>query len=570
LHRRRDCCIFITTYLTIPPTGGVSIMTRYCTTFLLLLLTTSFVNAQPGAKLLPADRPIAQAIDHYIDAKLKEDAVTSAPRAEDAGILRRLTLDLNGRVPTIQETEEYLKSSDPDKTAKLVDRLLASPAFARHNAQTFFAFMQYADGQRRKGDKGNPLYEYLLTSFNENRGWDRIFREMMLPDQQDPKMQGANDFLKQRVKDINRLTIDASNTFFGVNVSCAQCHDHPHVTQWTQDQFYGMKSFFARTVDSGGFLGERDFGVVKYTPNKGAEKVSPILFLTGKKIDAPGMKEPTGEEKKQEQKRLDQGKKAKGPPAPPNFSLRGKLVETALATENRAFFARNIANRLWHRLLGRGLVMPLDQLHSENPASHPELLDWLARDLAEHGYDMKRTIRGIALSNAYARSSRWEGEKLPDERLFAVANVRPLAPMQLATSLKLVTSDPLALPTERKKIEERIDAVEKSASGLANLFAQPTDNFQVGVAEAMLFANNEALQKSLLVGTGTLADRMNQEPDLAKRADLAIRTVFSRAARQEEQQAIVGYLQRRQDRSAEACQQVVWALLTSAEFRFNH
>jgi hypothetical protein len=389
----------------------------------------------------------------------------------------------------------------------------------------------------------------------------------MLPDQKDAKMQGASDFLKQRVKDLNRLTIDASSTFFGVNVSCAQCHDHPHVHQWTQDQFYGMKSFFARTVDSGGFIGERDFGVVKYTPNKGSEKVSPILFLTGAKIDAPGMKDPTGEEKKKEQKRLDQGKKAKAPPAPPEFSLRAKLVETALAPESREFFARNIANRMVHRFYGRGLVMPLDQVHSENPASHPELLQWLARDLAEHGYDLKRLARGLVLTNAYARSSRWEGDKLPDDRLFAVASVRPLAPMQLATSLKVATADPTTLT---KDAEKRIEAIEKSASGLANLFPQPNDNFQVGVAEAMLFANNEALQKSLLDGANTLTERMKVEPDLTKRAELAIRTVLSRPARPDEMQAIVGYMQRRLNRPADACQQVVWALLTSAEFRFNH
>jgi len=100
-------------------------------------------------------------------------------------------------------------------------------------------------------------------------------------------------------------------------INCAKCHDHPLVSDWKQEHYYGLKSFFARTVDSGGFLGERDFGVVKYIPNKGVEKVSPILFLNGKKIDAPGMKDPTGEQKKKEQMRLDQGKKAKAPPAPP-------------------------------------------------------------------------------------------------------------------------------------------------------------------------------------------------------------------------------------------------------------
>ncbi len=545
-------------------------MLRSITACSLLFLGSSFAFGQPSVPLLPADRSIEQAVDHYIDAKLKEDKVTAAPRADDAAILRRLTLDLNGRVPTATEVQDYLASSDPDKKAKLVDRLLASPAFARHGAQTFYAFMQYSEGRPRKGDKGNPLYDYLLASLSENRSWDRIFREMMLPNEADPKMKGASDFLRARVKDLNKLAIDTSSTFFGVNVSCAQCHNHPHVQQWTQDQFYGMKSFFVRTVDSGGFLGERDFGVVKYIPNKGTEKVSPILFLTGKKIDAPGMKDPSGEERKKEQMRLDQGKKAKAPPAPPQYSLRAKLVETALAPENREFFARNIANRLVHRFMGRGLVMPLDQVHSENPASHPELLDWLARDLAEHGYDLKRVVRGLVLTNTYARGSRWEGEKAPDERLFAVAQVRALAPMQMAASLKLTTADPQSLPADRKKLEERIDQIERSASGLANLFPQPTDNFQVGVAEAMLFTNNEALQKSLLEGGGTLTERMKQEPDLTKRVDLAVRTVLSRPGRPEEVQAMVGYLQRRQDRPDAANQQIVWVLLTSAEFRFNH
>jgi hypothetical protein len=529
-----------------------------------LLLGSTAVLAQD--KLLPADTTIDQAVDHYLGAKLTAAKITPAPPADDAALLRRLTLDLNGRVPTLAEVDDYLKSNDPDKKTKLVDRLLASPAFSRHGAQTFYAFMQYTDGRPRKGG-GKGLYDYLLVSFRENRGWDRMFKDIMLPDETAANDAGAAEFIKTRVKDVNRLTIDASSVFFGVNVSCAQCHDHPHVQQWTQDQFYGMKAFFARTVEAGGFLGERDFGVVKYIPNKGKEKVSPVLFLTGQQIDDPGMKEPTGEQKRNEQKRLELGKKAKAPPAPPNFSLRAKLVEVALAPESRDFFARNIANRMVHRFLGRGLVMPLDQVHSENKASHPELLEWLARDTAAHGYDLKRLARGLVLSKAYARSSRWEGDNVPSERLFAVATVRALAPMQLATSLKVATADPQSLATD---VEKRIEAVEKSAAGLANLFVQPTDRFQVGAAEAMLFANNEALQKSLLEGPGTLAATLAKEPDLTKRAELAVRTVLGRPARAEEVELLVSYMQDRQDRPEAASQQVVWALLTSAEFRFNH
>ena len=341
---------------------------------------------------MPANRPIELAIDHYIDAKLKENNVKPARPADDAAILRRLTLDLNGRVPTLGEMREYLADSTPGKKAKLVDRLMASPAFARHNAQTFYAFMQYADGQRHKGDKGNPLYDYLFASFNDNRGWDRMFREMMLPDEKNPKMGGADDFLKMRVKDLNKLAIDTSSIFFGVNVSCAQCHDHPHVQAWTQDQFYGMKSFFVRTIDAGGFIGERDFGVVKYTPNKGKEKISPIVFLAGKNLEVPGMKEPSGEERKKEQtapRRRQESEDAAG------------AADVQLASQARGdgTGAAGILRPQYRQSHGASLFRPRpgDAARSgaqRESCSHPELLDWLARDLAEHGYDLRRlTVR---------------------------------------------------------------------------------------------------------------------------------------------------------------------------------
>jgi hypothetical protein len=236
----------------------------------------------------------------------------------------------------------------------------------------------------------------------------------------------------------------------------------------------------------------------------------------------------------------------------------------ALDREDRGYFARSIVNRLWYRHMGLGLVMPLDQMHIENPPTHPELLDWLATDLAEHGYDLRRLIRGIVLSNTYARSSRQPEKDAPDEKLFAVARVRPLTPTQMAASLKVASTDPATL-----KDTERIDAIARS-SGLESFFPALTDNFQVGVAEAMLFANNDKLSKELLAGSNSLADRLAKEPTTEKRAELAVRTVLARPATAEEIEAIGSYLDRRADRSADANRQVVWALLATSEFRFNH
>src|SRR5262249_51821163 len=152
----------------------------------------------------------------------------------------RLTLDLNGRVPTAGEVQAYLADTAPDKRARLVDRLLASPAFVRHQAVEFETLLMASDGDggKRGRSGGTAMRDYLQAAFAENRPWDQVFRDVMMPDDADPKKKGAGEFLRTRVKDLDRLTADVSSVFFGVNISCAQCHDHPKVDDWKQDHFY--------------------------------------------------------------------------------------------------------------------------------------------------------------------------------------------------------------------------------------------------------------------------------------------------------------------------------------------
>ena len=116
------------------------------------------------------------------------------------------------------------------------------------------------------------LRDYLTDAVRTNKPWDQLFREVLLPDETDPKLKGAAEFIRARVADADKLANDVSVAFFGVNVSCAQCHNHPLVADWTQDHFYGMKAFLARTFDNGGFLGERGYGTIKYKPTKGPER----------------------------------------------------------------------------------------------------------------------------------------------------------------------------------------------------------------------------------------------------------------------------------------------------------
>jgi Protein of unknown function (DUF1549)/Protein of unknown function (DUF1553) len=538
------------------------------------LLAFALLPSLRAAELLPATKPVEETIDHYIDAKLSTEGITPAAQADDATLIRRLTLDLTGRIPTPVETREFVESNDPAKRAKLVDRLMASPGFVRQQATEF-------DVMLMQGTNGS-IRPYLQTAFAENRKWDAIFRDLLLPSEKEPMAARGNkpattgkpvDFLRMRLADMDKLTTEVSVVFFGVNVSCARCHDHPLVPDWKQDHFFGMKSFFARTYDMAGFVAEREVGLVKFQTTKGQSKQAQMMFLTGKVVEAPGMKEPSKDEEKKEKEAIEKAKKEKSAPPTPKFSARQQLVETALRADSRDFFARSIVNRLWARLYGIGLVTPVDQMHSENPASHPELLQWLARDTAEHGYDLRRLIRGLVMSNAYSRSSRWDASGEPPlPKTFAVARVRPLTSYQFAFALRMATLAPAQFEKLKpEELEKKIDGIEGGARGMQSLFEWPGDEFQVGVSEALLFSNSDRIQKDLLADS---QDRLLAKLKLLKepkeQVQMAVRSVFCREASADEVKTLEAFLAKRADRPAEALRQMVWALLCSSEFRFNY
>lgn len=526
-----------------------------------------------GADLLPADRPIPQVIDLSIRAAIQRDGIIPADQADDATLIRRLTLDLVGRIPTVAEADAYVASHDPEKRAKLVDRLLTAPGFARFQALQFDAMLNAAADGRR-----GSVREYLQGALKDGKTWDAIFRDLMLPPTDVPtekrdRRGNPAEFLKARMADADRLTNDISVAFFGVNVSCAQCHDHPHVDDWTQDRFYGMKSFLARTYDAGGQLAERGAGLVKFKPTRGPERPAKLMFLTGVTIESDTLREPTQAEQKAEREATEKAKTSKTPPPAPAFSARAKLVELALKPGQSGFFARSIVNRLWHRFFGTGLVTPLDQMHSENPATHPELLDWLARDTSAHGYDLRRLIRGIVMSEAYSRSSRYPLEDHPPAAYFAVARLKPLSPMQLATSLKIAATDPARFESLKSAddLDNMVEGIEGAARGLAQQLNEPTDDLQIGVAEALLFSNGDRVMKEYLTdGNGSVLGRAKAMKNPTEVVTLLVKAAYTRPPTATETTTLTEYIGRRTDRPAEAYRQVLWALVTSPEFRFSY
>ncbi len=534
---------------------------RMAVVLALLPLVLAGVSASRAVGVEPpaADAAVERVIDHYLDAGLVERQTPPATQTADETLVRRLALDLIGRIPAAVEVRDYLADESPEKRAALVDRWLGSPEYVEHQATMFNAMI--ADGE---GD----LKTYLQAALAENRSWDQVFREIVLADRSGDAGRDAQDFLRRRVRDIDVLANDVSVAFFGVNITCAKCHDHPLVDDWKQDHFYGMKSFFSRTFETGGFVGEREYGQIKFTNTTGTEREAKLMFLTGVVIDEPQRDEPSKDERKREDERLKELAKKKEPPPPPEFSRRAQLVETALAEGQRAMFARAIVNRLWYQYFGQGLVMPLDQMHSANPSPHPELLDALADDLISHGYDLRRLVRGIVMSQAYSRDSRWEGDQRPDAEAFAVAQPKPLTPTQMARSMSLATADTesLASVDDADERAKRIASLAKTQN--ADLFEQPGVDFQISANEALLLSNSERIEKNYL--SGGLVKQLAKIEDARELVTRAVWSVLSRAPSEEEIELLEGYVSTREDRREQACGQLVWALLASSEFRFNH
>ena len=279
---------------------------------LLSLLSIVFAIAVSAwaAELPPPDRPIEQVIDEQVDAKLVEEKVAPAVPADDANFIRRVTLDLAGRIPSASEVRDYVQSTDPAKKTQLVDRLMASPDFAYHQRNEFDLMLMAGKGSGEWRD-------WLLKALQESRPWPQVFRELMLAREDDANQKPALSFLKSRASNLDDLTNDTSKVFFGVSINCAKCHDHPLVLDWTQDHYFGMASFFNRTyLTKKNFLAERDDGSLKFRTTAGEEKQANLMFLTGAVVAEPAAELSEEQKKAIEEKQKADNEKETPPDAP--------------------------------------------------------------------------------------------------------------------------------------------------------------------------------------------------------------------------------------------------------------
>lgn len=529
-----------------------------------LVSATAAVAAEP--------EPLHQRIDQLV-AATPDYATHAAPRATDAEFLRRICLDLAGTIPTAAEARAFLADNEPAKRARLIDKLLGGGEFARHMAYTFDALWmdRRPDGKVPRQD----WHEFLRTAFEQNKPYDQLVREILSADGADPQKRAPAKFLLDRNMDAFQVTRDVSRLFLGRNIQCAQCHDHPNVEAYLQQDFYGVYAFFSRSS-----LFPNDRANNAAVAEKADGEVTFVNVFDTSKTTRPAAPQLPGGAPLTEPK-LDKGKEYTVAPAKdtrpvPAFSRRAQFAVVLTAADNLAF-RRTAANRLWALLMGRGLVHPLDMDHDGNLPSHPELLDLLAEELAAHKYDVKGLLREIALSQTYQRASAVpEGGNAPEPEKYLAAPLKPLAPHQLALAVlqasgktdveRRALKSAVAEPALHARLAPQVTTFERAFTGKPG---QPEADFQATLDQALFLKHGAAVRGLLVREPGNLLDRLTAAADARALADELFLSVLTRLPTDEERADVAAVLQGPGDRSA-LLGEVAWALIASAEFRFNH
>ncbi len=367
----------------------------------LLVELALLLSAAPAAD--GPHEPLHLRIDRLIESARVGPTVALAG---DAEFLRRVSLDLAGMPPSVEEVKAFLADRTADKRVRAVDRLLASPHFARHWATTLdVMLMERRPNQNVAADEWQ---NYLLAAARENRPLNQIMGELLRADGTDAKNRGPARFYLDREMEPNLITRDVGRIFFGRDLQCAHCHDHPIVEDYRQSDYYGLLAFFAPGYDPVTKEGEKK---TAYPEKAGTDLAFDSVFvkgdhhLTGPRVPGgPELAEPVfppGEEYRV--------KPAGNVLAVPRHSRRAMLASLATGGGNRAF-NENVANRLWAMMMGRGLVHPIDLGHPANPPSHPELLRLLGEEIAALKFDVKAFLRELALTDAYQRTIDLPGD----------------------------------------------------------------------------------------------------------------------------------------------------------------
>lgn len=521
-----------------------------CTALVALLMLPAMAGSAPGGE--PGQTAPAADLSTAIDAIVEREAVGPvAGPCGDSDFIRRVHLDLVGTIPPPERVRGFLADPATDKRGRLVDELLASPAFARQMALVFDALLLE---RKPAGSEAAAWRESLAAAVAADRPLDELVAEVIGSDGADAATRPAVAFNLAREVDPLRLTRSIGRVFLGRDLECCQCHDHPDNADLRQADYHGLRAFLQRSTlfkppqDKPALVGETAAGEVDYTSVFTKESVKGVrpripagLTLLDEPLPEPGDAYVTAP-----------AKDVRGVPV---HSRRRALARMLVES---AEFPRVLANRLWAVLFGRGLVHPLDGHDPDNPPVHPDLLDLLAGHLRDGGFRIRGLLRGIALSRTYGRAIEAPPltaavraelsslvERLVGERAAGEAALAPLAARRDAAAARwqaLLDADTAALATVMPLVEPRDKArLAADTAGAATRAAADDVTKKTAQGEALGQAAAQAAAAAALLpddkvlagATAIIAARAAEFTPVieAAKAALAARTKEEEAAR---------------------------------------
>jgi hypothetical protein len=491
-------------------------------------------------------------IDKLAAEKWKKLGLTPSPVCDDATFLRRVTIDLCGRVPTSEEARAFLADASGDKRTKAIDRLLDSPDYP-----AFFA-MRWGSILRNSNLAGSDkaayaFHNWIKDNIARNRPYDEFVRGIIAAAGEWQDAPAINWYWQSRDDQLHQVTADTAQVFLGTRLQCARCHHHPY-EKWSQDDYYGLAGFFTR-------LGRKSFGEPPPYYASGTVTTGERNPLTGQ---VPEPKYLGGEVAK----------------FTPEEDPRHALVDWMAKPEN-PLFAKALVNRMWGHFLGRGLVQEVDDLRETNPPSNPELLDALAKDFVEHKFDVKHVIRTIVNSKVYQLSSEPSDANKNDRQNFARFYARRMIAEVLLDSLDQATGS----KTRFSNVASTARAIDLPHENFGSYFLDTFDRPRRvtscecerssggTLAQVLLLANSDEIENKIASGEGKIAKLLKDKRTDNEIIDELYLSALSRFPSAEEQATLLKFLEpfaaKPQERQ-QAMEDVLWTVLNAKEFMFTH
>lgn len=529
---------------TLDLAGEVAIMARYQGQ------VSTFRATIPLGATMPTLPEPRNFIDVAVFNKLKLLGIPPSPVCDDATFLRRVSIDIAGKLPTESEVLAFLSSTDPAKRDKLIDKLIDSPEYADLFANKWNMVLR--NKRRQAADmRGNiAFYTWIRDSLYDNKPYDQFVRELVTASgdlQSNPPVTWYRE-----VGDTNEQVEDTAQLFLGLRIQCARCHHHPF-EKWSQDDYYGFAAFFSR-------LGRK----------AGANPREQRIFHND------GVATATNPHSGQALKPAGLG----APPlaVPVERDPRTYLMDWMAAKDNK-FFAPSLVNRYWKHFFDRGVVEPEDDMRETNPPSNPELLKGLAEHFINSGFNLKDLVRTICRSNTYQLSSLPNEYNLRDKQNFSRYYPKRLKAEVLYDALHLVT----ATTQGYNGLPAGTSAVQLPDASMGpyflKVFGQPQGDTacecersqEANLAQSLHLLNSAEVQGKVSSGSGRAATMAadKDRTDEQKVREL-YHWMYARGPDAEELKIALAHIARHPTDKKIAYEDIIWALINTKEFLFNH